>query len=411
MMIKVLYLSYDGMTDPLGQSQVIPYLAGLSMKGYQFTLISFEKQKRFLESKQHIEQQLEKHKIQWIPLFYHKKPPILSTLYDLYFLKKTVWHLCKQHKFQIIHCRSYLTALVGMQIKKKLGIKFIFDMRGFWADERVEGEIWNIRNLLYKAIFQYFKKKEKELLSTADYTITLTHKAKEIIHSWQGIVHQPIPIQVIPCCVDTDLFDPQKLDKAEQNRLREGLGIKEDQFVLTYLGSLGTWYMVEDMITFFQHLLHRYPSAVFLFITQDDEKIVRQYTQQFQIPDSQVIITSSPREKVPLYLSLSTASIFFIKPVFSKQASSATKMGEIMSMGIPLITNSGIGDSDLVIQESRCGVITSLGDYVDIVENMERLLSLSSEDIRSAANEYYSLEKGILRYNRIYHKLTKDISL
>ncbi len=45
--INVLYLSYDGMTDPLGQSQVLPYNKGLSKKGVYFHLISFEKQDRF----------------------------------------------------------------------------------------------------------------------------------------------------------------------------------------------------------------------------------------------------------------------------------------------------------------------------------------------------------------------------
>jgi hypothetical protein len=44
---NILYLSYDGMTDPLGQSQVLPYLCGLSQKGYRFTLVSCEKPERF----------------------------------------------------------------------------------------------------------------------------------------------------------------------------------------------------------------------------------------------------------------------------------------------------------------------------------------------------------------------------
>ena len=43
---KVLYITYDGMTDPLGQSQVLPYLVGLSEKGYKFTILSFEKKER-----------------------------------------------------------------------------------------------------------------------------------------------------------------------------------------------------------------------------------------------------------------------------------------------------------------------------------------------------------------------------
>ena len=52
-MMKVLYISYDGMTDPLGQSQVLPYLCGLSKSGYQFTILSFEKKQR-LKNERHI---------------------------------------------------------------------------------------------------------------------------------------------------------------------------------------------------------------------------------------------------------------------------------------------------------------------------------------------------------------------
>ena len=40
---NILYLSYDGMTDPLGQSQVLPYLIGLTKEGFTFHIISFEK--------------------------------------------------------------------------------------------------------------------------------------------------------------------------------------------------------------------------------------------------------------------------------------------------------------------------------------------------------------------------------
>ena len=38
-----LYLSYDGMCDPLGGSQVLPYVVGLARLGHRLDLISFEK--------------------------------------------------------------------------------------------------------------------------------------------------------------------------------------------------------------------------------------------------------------------------------------------------------------------------------------------------------------------------------
>ena len=38
-----LYFTYDGLLDPLGQSQILPYILNLSEKGFKFIIISYEK--------------------------------------------------------------------------------------------------------------------------------------------------------------------------------------------------------------------------------------------------------------------------------------------------------------------------------------------------------------------------------
>ncbi|HTF80814.1 MAG TPA: hypothetical protein VL947_03780, partial [Cytophagales bacterium] len=76
--MRVLYLSYDGMTDPLGQSQVIPYLCGLSKLGHKIHLVSFEKKVNYKHSRSIVEAILAQDGITWHPRFYTKKPPVLS---------------------------------------------------------------------------------------------------------------------------------------------------------------------------------------------------------------------------------------------------------------------------------------------------------------------------------------------
>src|SRR4051812_34187192 len=39
---RSLYLSHTGMTEPLGQSQVLPYLRGLTRAGWSVDLVAFE---------------------------------------------------------------------------------------------------------------------------------------------------------------------------------------------------------------------------------------------------------------------------------------------------------------------------------------------------------------------------------
>ena len=46
--MRVVYVSYDGALDPLGASQVVPYLLGLAARGVAITLISFEKRERWV---------------------------------------------------------------------------------------------------------------------------------------------------------------------------------------------------------------------------------------------------------------------------------------------------------------------------------------------------------------------------
>lgn len=86
--MRVLYLSYDGLTDGLGRSQVLPYIFGLEANGHHFTIVSFEKKDRFAKDEQNIRKLLEGKNVEWKPLLYTASPPILSTIYDVLRLRK-----------------------------------------------------------------------------------------------------------------------------------------------------------------------------------------------------------------------------------------------------------------------------------------------------------------------------------
>ena len=403
---NVLYISYDGMTDPLGQSQVIPYLQGLSKEGYRFTLISFEKPGKFAKSSAEISALLKASNIDWVPLIYTKSPPVLSTVYDLWQMKRKAFELHGKKNFKIVHCRSYISALAGMDIKKKLGVKFVFDMRGFYADERLDGGIWKLSNPVFKVVYNFFKRKEKEFLSAADYTVTLTEKAKKIIHSWKGIKGQPVPIQVIPCCADLDLFSSKSIDASLQQQLREQFSLTGNEFVLSYLGSIGTWYLPDEMLGFFKVLLRSKPDARFLFITGDEPSTLIKRAKRSGIPESALIISPAAHNKVPTYLSLSSWCIFFIKPVFSKSASSPTKQGEIMGMGLPHICNTGVGDIDTIVTPDTGYVLSEMTES-EFQKAMTFILNnqLNPSLITAKAEEFYSLKNGVAKYAAIYKSL------
>jgi glycosyltransferase involved in cell wall biosynthesis len=380
---RVLYLSYDGLTDPLGQSQILPYLTGLSDLGHQITIVSFEKRERFSMSASAIKALCAGSRIEWIPLFYHKNPPVFSTLYDLFSLRQKTKELMSVRDFHLIHCRSYITPIVGMWLKKKFKCKLIFDMRGFWADERVEGGLWNRRNPVYERIYQFFKRKERHFITQADHVVVLTNEAKNVIETW-GIKSN---LTVIPCCVDLDLFNSQSISNEERSLLRKKLSITQQTFVLIYIGSVGTWYLFDEMQSYFARIKAVIPDSKFLVLTPDKEKVPSH-------PDYIVLTVS--RSEVPRYIAISDASICFIKPSFSKKGSSATKMAEVLAMEIPVITNPGWGDVDFLN-----GKVHGL-----LVVQPDQPVEVSTLTLKAQRNELftqmYSLQQGIQRYHTIY---------
>ena len=147
----VLYISYDGMLEPLGQSQVLAYLNRLAT-GRRIHLISFEKPEDWanIAERERIAQGIAGAGIVWHPLRYHKRPTAVATAWDIFCgIALGLW-LVLRHRLGIVHARSYVSSVMALTIKRITGVKYLFDMRGFWADERIDGNLWPRTGRMYR---------------------------------------------------------------------------------------------------------------------------------------------------------------------------------------------------------------------------------------------------------------------
>ena len=237
-MKKVLYISFDGLTDPLGQSQILPYLENLSDIGHQITILSLEKEHNFRLNNRLVREKIKDRLIEWEFLFYKSSIPILSQFLNYSRLSRkarNLFFLNRNSKFEIVHARSYLSGLIALQLKNKFKSNFLFDMRGFWVDERIEGGIWRLSNPVHKILYNYFKSKEKILIENADAIVTLSQKAKLFIKNNFSIKNES-KVVVIPCAVDLNLFSPTAKSLEAKNKLRSSLSISSEKFIVSYLG-------------------------------------------------------------------------------------------------------------------------------------------------------------------------------
>jgi hypothetical protein len=305
-----------------------------------------------------------------------------------------------------VHCRSYIAADVGLYLKRKFGVKFLFDMRGFWADEKRDGS-WNINNPIFNLVYKYYKKKEAAYLSSADYIISLTEAGKEEMTKWKSY-NPNIPLKVIPCCTDMEHFS--LTDAKHKFKAREMLGLPKHDLVVSYLGSVGTWYMLDEMLSFFKRIKIIYPAAKFLFVTNTNRLIIESRINDLQMGPEDFIILQASRKMVPDIVKASDINISFIKPVYSKISSSPTKLGEVLSMGIPVICNSGVGDVQNIVEFYDVGYIIKSFDeseFDNAAWAIEALLKKSPSDIRNSIKDIFSLERGIQLYLSCYqHILT-----
>ncbi|MBU0764311.1 MAG: glycosyltransferase [Bacteroidetes bacterium] len=410
MQTRILYISYDGLTDPLGQSQVVPYLLGLAQKKYRFAILSTEKKSAFKKNESKVIRQLSQGHIHWDHIKYTKRPAVLSTVIDVFRLRRKAVLLYKKYSFSIVHCRSYIAAFAGLYLKRKYGIRFIFDLRGFYPDERVDGAIWNKNRFPYNLVYKFLKKKEHIFIKNADYVISLTCEGKKIIQEWNKGKICP-DIEVIPCCADPCLFSPINVNPELREQLMQRLSISCDDFVLCYLGSTGTWYMMDEMLSFFERLHIRKSNARFLVITRDRDEDIRRMFANFSFPPDRIVIVSAEREEIPGLLSLCNIAVLFIKPAFSKKASSPTKFAEVLFMGKPVVCNSGVGDIDYYLEKNNVGLLIrefSTEEYEKALDKIDIACNVSPDYIRSVAEEYFSLDRGVDLYDSVYRKLIEN---
>lgn len=393
-MARILYVSYDGLMEPLGQSQVLQYVRGLASE-HAVSILSYEKASDLADSRRYelLHEELRFAGISWHPLTYHKRPTVPATAFDIFCGLFVGLSICVRERVEIVHARSYVPALIAWALKRILGPRFIFDMRGFWPDQRVDDGFWRTESASYR-LSKWF---ERRFLNEADAIVSLTHAAVDIIRDLPYLKDRSLNIVVIPTCTNLSLFR-----RPDTSPAKEG-------FCLGFVGSVRL-YLFDEVLAFFGALRNERPSAKLRIVSRDEPKELLARAVRAGIPAEAVSIRSVEFDKVPGEMGVMDASVFFLAPSLSRQAISPTKLGELLACGVPCVTNAGVGDFERIITSSRTGVIVGGFTGDERAAAVGRLLALVADPAASArcaeaALKHFSLEAGIAAYSRLYRSL------
>jgi glycosyltransferase involved in cell wall biosynthesis len=409
---RALYICYFGVTEPLVQSQVIPYLIELAKAGLELHLVTFEPAEspvRDVSRKGEIERVLRESGITWSFLNYTKSPKFLGTVFDI--IKGASWiaRTSKTHPYDILHARALVPAVMARMARfiGRLKSKILFDIRGLIIDEYLDaGELSPTNPLL--PLMRWL---ERGTMDASDGFVVLTEAIRRKLFPSEdrNVDGRGRPIERIPCCFDLARFP--LVDEEERKRLRTSLGI-DDRLVGIYIGSTSGVYMIDEMCAVFARFRSEYPGFFPIILSKGNLDDVRQRLRHNGFEDGAFMLLSVDPAAVGGYLAASDFAVALYKPNFSRLATSPTKNAEYLASGLPILTNVGVGDTEAELTEDRTGVV--MADFTDesygkAVGDIMHLLeegSVLRERCRESASRRYSLVAvGGPSYRRIYEKL------
>ena len=391
-MARVVYISYDGMAEQLGQSQVLPYVRGLAAMGHTFELLSFEKAPEPLRFREPIAQG-----IRWTSLRYHRTPTVPATSFDLMQGQATLALLDTISGAELIHVRSYVPCLMALPWAKLRGRPLLFDTRGTWPDQKVAAGTWSAEGGLYRGT----KRIERVLFRSASVITTLTNAYLDYLrHDYPYASEIRSPIVVIPTCVDLERFSV------------DGQATLPDTTVktLVYAGSLGGVYLDEAIGRFYlAWRRHSLASRLLIVSKQPPEAIRAQLAAAGAA--AELVHRSATHDEVPGLLRSADAAVSLIGEGFGFVGSAPTKIGEILAVGLP-VAATPLGDLVQLLDHSEAGVIVRALDDHTIDKAAQRLLALAGmkstrNTARKLAERWYSLERAVESYDQIYREMSK----
>jgi glycosyltransferase involved in cell wall biosynthesis len=368
--IRICYLTFDSLSEGVGQSQIVPLIKGLAELGFKVTVMSFEKRKN-----PQLSSELLSSNVTWLSFPFGRSgirgiPSRIATM------------VINLPKADVYHCRSDLPVL-AMAIRRKR--PFLWDVRSLWYEQKVivdkkSGSKWTTF---------FLRKLELFAAKNASAVNVLAEPLLEVLLKRNQVL--PKIRTVVPTSVDLEKF---KLESNDSPR------------TILLSGTLNNFYDLETT----KKIIREFHNQGFVVEwARGSESHTDDLGESF-VHTSILVHNEMPEKIASSSLGIAicrTDCVDILKGVMP------TKVAEFFAVGRPVIVSKGMGDLDRLITKWRTGIVIEDGmSEKEIVMKAKELLldeELSSR-CRRLAEEHFSMNKGILRYESSYSEILMTTS-
>lgn len=271
----------------------------------------------------------------------------------------------------VISASNHVTALPALIAARRLGIPFIYEVRGLWEITRMSRD----NAFAEKPAFAVQKILEAAVATHADHVFTLTEPMREELIE-RGV--EPHKIDLLPNSCDPSRFLPRQRDE----NLAERLGIPAGVPVIGYIGTFVDYEGLEDLASACALLKAEGTAFRLLMVGNENasgqdrgpitEEIAR-IASEHLFSDWLIMPGRIPHEEVESYYSLIDVAPFPRKPWPVCEMVSPMKPLEALAMEKAVVVSSVRALIEM-IQDEKTGLVFEKGNIESLATVLKRLL-------------------------------------
>jgi len=395
--MKCLYITYDGLLDPLGQSQILPYIKSLVSRGHIFTIISFEKQDRSVDSIIALEKSLADIGIRWERLAFKKGnfQKFNRVIYGIV----SIWKNRLQSKYDVVHLRGFMAGAIYRA--SFLNTPFIYDIRAFigeWVDiGQIKEDTWIGRMLIGI---------DRSLVEKASGLVVLDKSGELLLQEIYNLSNAPL--KVIRTCTDTSLYSSADIKTSTQDK---------EILKFVFLGGAIIPYRPDLALKFVSELIKQGLNCHIDFINERDHVQIYEAVNAINFPKDRFSVYKLDKSSIPAALQHFDCGLIFNNSSRWRRVSSPTKFGEYLAAGIHTVALNGISVLEEFAESSDCVDLVSEKDLYaglkkDSIDKIIFNINKPNRGIKyqELAEREFSLKIAGHLYSELYSEIQTQIS-
>lgn len=338
------------------------------------------------------------------PWFY--TPASKIGIYDasqVSFLKNFI----RRNNIALVHCRSYTPTRLMLKVREQLKsnpFKLIFDTRGNFPEEGL------LKNHLSEQDYAFWKEKEKTLFKESDAVVNVSDTFTDYVNA---ITDNP---EVHTIYTSTNLVIFHRLPEAERKEARDPFNVTSSDRVLTYLGEISDtgWHQKRNLFNLYRAFKGAFANAKLLLVTSNTkEELMQSFTAEGFDANELIVVKGRTQQEVNKYLNIADYASLPFKKITNELDKTlgytmiASKTGEYLATGLPVIVNNKIGAASKLVSETQTGVTYEMDNEASVIPSLKEFEANKEIVIERCVQtaKRFDAKTNAEKYLAIYDKL------